>query len=80
MNVLFLYECSVKKEDMAKNVKYITQKKPASCRFVIVYYVISSSIALMVSSIYTLTGAKNYHNGRVAIPAVMGGIHVPSER
>lgn len=76
MNVLFLYECSVKKEDMAKNVKYITQKKP---RF-LVYYVISSSIALMVSSIYTLTGAKNYHNGRVAIPAVMGGIHVPSER
>lgn len=76
MNVLFLYECSVKKEDMAKNVKYITQKKT---RF-LVYYVISSSIALMVSSIYTLTGAKNYHNGRVAIPAVMGGIHVPSER
>lgn len=76
MNVLFLYECSVTKEDMAKNVKYITQKKT---RF-LVYYVISSSIALMVSSIYTLTGAKNYHNGRVAIPAVMGGIHVPSER
>lgn len=80
MNVLFLYECSVKKEDMAKNVKYITQKNPASCRSVLVYYVISSSIALMVSSIYTLTGAKNYHNERVAIPAVMGGIHVPSER
>lgn len=65
---------------MAKNVKYITQKKTASCRSVIVYFVISSSIALMVSSIYTLTGANNYQNGRVAIPAVMGGIHVPSER
>lgn len=63
-----------------KERKIHNTKKPASCRSVIVYYVISSSIALMVSSIYTLTGANNYHNGRVAIPAVMGGIHVPSER
>lgn len=80
MNVLFLYECFVKKEDMVQNVKYIILKNFVFCCFVLVYYVILLSIVLMVLSIYILIGVKNYYNGRVVIFVVMRGIYVLFER